>query len=177
MAQKTHAPHVGWGRTAWYGAEAGIALALLYALAFIGYAVVRSTLMLLATPNPDGGLAGTLIATWISMAVPAFVLAAIVGILAAALGVLTALVLRALLSHGNPTHAPQRAIVIGVGVCLTISLMLLVLLTQGLGVTWMPATAAALIFWLVMPLVIYVVAGGTASWQVNRKLVEKTKLR
>ena len=51
-------------------------------------------------------------------------------------------------------------------------LALLVLLTQGLGITWMPATAAALTFWLVMPLVTYVAAGGMTSWQVNRKIAE-----
>jgi hypothetical protein len=170
MAQNVHAPQVGWGRTAGYGAEAGIALAFVYALAFIGYAVVRSTLTLLATPAPDSTLAGTLIATWISLAVPAFMLAAILGILAAVIGALTALVLRALLSRVNPTHAPQQAIAVGVAVCLTVSLALLVLLYRGLGVRWTPATAATLTFWLLLPLVAYVVAGGMASWHVNRRL-------
>jgi len=170
MTQHAHVPQVGWGRTAGYGAEAGIALALVYALAFIGYAVVRSALNLLASPAPDGGLAGTLIATWISLAVPAFVLAAMCGILAALLGALTALVLRALVSRVNPTHAPQRAIAIGVAVCLSVSLALLLLLYHGLGVRWIPATAATLTFWLLVPLVVYVVAGGVASWHINRKL-------
>ncbi len=170
MAQHAHVPRVGWGRTAGYGAEAGIALAFGYALAFIGYAVVRSTLNLLTPPAPDGTLAGTLIATWIALAVPALMLAAICGILAAVIGALTALVLRALLSRVNPTHAPQRAITIGVTVCLSVSLALLVLLNQGLGVRWTPATAATLTFWLLLPLVAYVVAGGMVSWHVNRRL-------
>jgi hypothetical protein len=170
MIQHAHVPRVGWGRTARYGAEAGIALALVYALAFIGYAVVRSTLTLLAPPAPDGTLAGTLIATWTSLAVPAFVLAAMCSILAAVIGALTALVLRALVSRVNPTHASQRAIGLGVAVCLTVSLALLVLLYEGLGVRWTPATAATLTFWLLVPLVIYVVAGAMASWHINRKL-------
>jgi hypothetical protein len=170
MTQHAHTPQVGWGRTAGYGAEAGIALAFGYALAFIGYAVVRSTLTLMATPHPDGTLAGTLSVTWIALAVPAFMLAAIFGILAAVLGALTALVLRVLVSRVNPTHAPQRAIGIGVAVCLTVSLALLVLLYEGLGVRWTPATAATLTFWLLVPLLIYVVAGGIVSWHVNRML-------
>ena len=70
----------------------------------------------------------------------------------------------------NPTHAPQRAIGIGVTVCLSASLALLVLLYEGLGVRWTPATAATLTFWLLMPLVAYVVAGGVAGWHVNRRL-------
>jgi hypothetical protein len=170
MGQRIHPQHVGWGRTAWYGAEAGIALTLLYAVAFIGYALVRSTLNLLATPDLDGGLAGTLFATWISMAVPAFVLAATFACLAALLGALTALVLRVLLSDLNTLHRPRLAIATGIGVCLTISLVLLALLSQGLGVTWTSATAEALTFWLILPLVTLVLAGGLASWQVNRML-------
>jgi hypothetical protein len=170
MTQNAHTPQVGWGRTAGYGAEAGIALAFGYALAFIGYAVGRSTLTILTPPTPDGTLAGTLLATWASLAVPAFVLAAIFGILAAVSGALTALVLRALVSRVNPTHAPRRAIGMGLAVCLSVSLALLVLLYQGLGVRWMPATAATLTFWLLVPLLIYVVAGGVASWHINRKL-------
>jgi uncharacterized protein (DUF2062 family) len=51
-------------------------------------------------------------------------------------------------------------------VCLVVSLALLALLTQGMGVTWTPATAATLTFWLVTPLVLYVIVGTLASWQV-----------
>jgi hypothetical protein len=170
MTHNAQVARIGWGRTAEYGAEAGIALALVYALAFIGYAVVRSTLNLLAPPAPGDGLAGTLIATWVALAVPTFMLAVIFGILAAVIGALTALVLRALLSRVNSTHAPQRAVSIGMAVCLTVSLALLVLLYQGLGVRWTPATAATLTFWLLLPLVAYVVAGGMVSWYVNRRL-------
>lgn len=165
MMVSPNRPAVGWGRTARYGAEAGIGLAYGYALAFLGYAVVRSTLNLMATPDPDGGLVSTLIATWISLAIPALVLGSIVGLLAAALGALTALVLRALLLR-NTTITPLRAVAIGVGVCLTVSLALLALLNRGLGVHWTPATAPTLTFWLVVPLVLYIVAGGVASWYV-----------
>jgi hypothetical protein len=172
MTQRTHAPQIGWGRSAWYGAEAGIALSFLYALAFIGYAVVRSTLNLLAIPKPDGGLAATLIATWLTLAVAAFVLAALVGILAALIGALTALALRALLSNVDAAQTPRGAIVIAVALCLSISVTLLVLLNQGLDVALTPATDPMLTFWLVVPLVIYVVAGGIASWEVNRMIGE-----
>jgi len=170
MAQNGHAPRISWGRTAWYGAEAGIALSFLYALAFIGYAVVRSTLNLLAAPNIGGELAGALVATWVALALPAFIFAVLGGILAALIGALTALALRALLTILNAAHTARRALAIGVGVCLTISLALLVLVAQGLGVTWTPTVAATLTFWLILPLATYIVAGGAVSWQVNRMM-------
>jgi hypothetical protein len=170
MTQSTHAPRIGWGRTAWYGAEAGIALAFLYALAFIGYAIVRSTLNLLAMPNLDGGLASTLVATWVALALPAFVFATLAGILAAIIGALTALALRMLLCQMNAAHTAWRAVAIGIAICLSVSLALLVMLTQGLGATWSPSVAATLTFWLILPLVTYIVAGGVAGWQVNRMI-------
>jgi hypothetical protein len=55
-------------------------------------------------------------------------------------------------------------------VCLTVSVALLVLLQQELGLRWTPVMAATLTFWLALPLVTYVVAGGLAGWQVNRMI-------
>jgi hypothetical protein len=170
MRKSTHTTRLGWGRTAWYGAEACVALAFVYTLAFIGYAIVRSTLTILATPEIDAGLVSTLIATWAGLALPALVCAALASIPAALIGALTALVVRALLALGNVTPTPRRAVASGLAVCLVVSLALLALLTQGMGVTWTPATAATLTFWLVAPLVLYSIAGTVASWQVGRKL-------
>jgi hypothetical protein len=158
----------GWGRTAWYGAEIGVGLSFLYALAFIAYAVVRSTSVLLGTPNPDGGLAGTLIATWATLALPALMIAALAGILAAAIGALTALAVRMLASFGTARPTPRRAAGSSLAVCLVVCLALLLLLTQGLGLVWTPATAETLTFWLVLPLIIYIIAGGVVGWHFNR---------
>ena len=158
----------GWGRTAWYGAEIGVALSFLYALVFIAYAVVRSTSVLLGTPNPDGGLAGTLIATWAALALPALMIAALAGILAAVIGALTALAARALVSFGTARPTPRRAAGSGLAVCLVTCLALLLLLMQGFGVAWTPATAETLMFWLIVPLMIYIVAGGLIGWHFNR---------
>ncbi|MEO7909592.1 MAG: hypothetical protein ABIV47_08080 [Roseiflexaceae bacterium] len=166
MIQSTHTVRQGWGRTAWYGAEACVTLAFVYTLAFIGYAIVRATLAILATPKIDAGLTATLIATWAGLALPALVVAALAAIPAALIGALTALVIRVLLTLGDATPTPRRAGASGLAVCLVVSLALLALLTQALGVTWTPATAATLTFWLVAPLVLYVIAGTVASWQV-----------
>jgi hypothetical protein len=170
MKQKAHTVRIGWGRTAWYGAEACVALAFLYALVFIGYAIVRSTLAIVATSSVATGLVGTLIATWAGLALPALVCAALAAIPAALIGALSALSVRALLTLGNATPTPRRAAASGIVVCLAVSLALLALLTQGLGVTWTPATAATLTFWLLAPLVIYSTVGVVASWQMRRML-------
>ena len=170
MILNTQTARLGWGRTAWYGAEACVTLAFLYTLVFIGYAIVRATLAILATPDIDAGLAATLIASWAGLALPALVCAALAAIPAALIGALTALAIRALLALGDATPSPRRAVASGLAVCLVVSLALLALLTRAMGVTWTPATAAALTFWLVTPLMLYVIAGGVASWQVGRKL-------
>jgi hypothetical protein len=168
MAHTTLTRPNGWGRTAWYGAEIGIACSYLYALAFTIYAVVRTTSMLVGVPNQDGGLAGTLIATWAALALPALIIAALAGILAAAIGALTALAIRALISFGNVMPTPRRAAGSSVAVCLVVCLALLTLLMQGFGVAWTPATAETLMFWLVAPLIIYTVAGGVIGWHFNK---------
>ncbi len=176
MLQRTHTARLGWGRTAWYGAEACVTLAFVYTLVVIGYAIVRATLAILATPQIDAGLAATLIATWAGLALPALVIAALAAIPAALIGALTALAVRALLALGSATPTPRRAMSSGLAVCLVVSLALLALMTQGLGMDWTPATAATLTFWLVAPLVLYVIAGTAASWQVGRTLAVSAHL-
>jgi hypothetical protein len=71
------------------------------------------------------------------------------------------------LALASATPTPRRAVASGLAVCLVVSLALLALLTQGMGVSWTPATAATLTFWLVTPLVLYVIAGTMASWQIT----------
>ena len=39
-----------------------------------------------------------------------------------------------------------------------------------MGVAWTPATAETLTFWLVLPLAVYVVVGGVASWRLGQRL-------
>jgi hypothetical protein len=171
MKQNTHISRRGWGRTAWYGAEACVALAFLYTLVFIAYAIMRATLAIMATPDIDAGLAGTLIATWVGLALPALVIAALAVIPVALIGALTALAIRALFALGGAIPPPRRAVAGGIAVCFAISIALLALLWQGMGVTWAPATAATLTFWLLVPLVLYCIAGGVASWLMSRMLL------
>jgi hypothetical protein len=164
------APRLGWWRTAWYGAEAGAALAFVYGLLFIGYAIVRSTLNLLAVPNADEGSISILLSTWVALALSSLVTAALASLPAGVVGALTALALRVVLSRVNRAHAPWRAIAIGAGICLAVSLVPLVLAVRLLGMSWTPSVATTLIFWLILPIALYAAAGGLAGWQVNRML-------
>lgn len=163
---------LGWGRVAGYGAELGIACAFLYALAFIGYAIVRATLDLLVTPQIETGWLGTAIATWVSLAVPALLLAALFAPLAALIGSLTALVVNAVSMALNPGRAQRQAIAIGTVVCTAVVVVICGLLFFGMGLTWKAAIAETLIFWLVLPLSLYIIAGGVGSWSSSQLKLE-----
>jgi hypothetical protein len=160
---------ISWLKTGWYGAEAGIALTLLYALAFLLYAVVRSTAAITATSGIDGGLVRTLIATWLSLAVSTFGFAVVLAVPAAIIGALTALALRvAIVPRPSVGAYAQSAVVAGLAISLSVSLVLGALVVYGLGVRWAPASAETLIFWLILPLAIYIIASAVVGWRVRR---------
>lgn len=153
-----------WGRIMWYGAELGVAFAFGYALVFIVYAMARATIDLLATPQIDAGWLNIAIATWLSLAVPALLLAALFAPFVALIGALTALGVHAILSARNAS--PRQAVTIGVGTCAVIAFALVALLTLGTGFTWSPAIIETWMFWLVLPLLSYIVAGGVGAWML-----------
>jgi hypothetical protein len=158
----------GWGRTARYGAGAGVALALLYTLAFTCYATVRSTSALPATP--DAGLLQTLLATWLSLAPPALGIAAILALPVAAIGALTALLLRVLVTALGSARTPGHGLALGATVCAALSLGALGLLLRSVGPSWSPVMAETLALWLLIPLLLYTVAGALAGREMARIL-------
>ena len=156
-----------WRKVAARGAEIGIALDFAYAATFIVYAILRSTAKLLETPGIDAGWPGTALATWTALALPAFVFAVLFVPIVALLGALTALAVYALSPTLNPEHAPGRAVFIGIGVCSLVVFATALLLDLQAGLRWTPALAETLTFWLALPLLIYIVAGGVASRHLN----------
>ncbi|CAG0943011.1 hypothetical protein ANRL1_01172 [Anaerolineae bacterium] len=157
---------LAWGRIAWYGAELGIAFAFVYALAFIVYAIVRATIDLIATPQIDAGWLNIALATWFSLAVPALLLAALFTPVVAIIGALTALGVNAIASARNAS--PRQAALIGAETSGVFALALIALLTFGAGFTWSLAIIETWMFWLVLPLLLYVVAGGVGGWMLSR---------
>ena len=89
---------------------------------------------------------------------------------AAALGAVTALLLRGVLSGPGRALTPAQGLVVGGATCMALSLGLLGLVLGSPGVVWAPATAGALSFWLVAPMLLYTAAGGAAGWQMARAL-------
>lgn len=158
------------GRVALRGAGVAILAVAVYTLAFLGYAVVRSSATLLATVNEDAGLLATLAAVWVSLSVPALTIALLMCLLAAPLGAVSALAIWAASSAWNQQRAPGRALAIGAATCAALSALLVGLLVLGLGLAWTPTSAEALTFWLALPLLVYMIAGGAASWALNRNM-------
>jgi hypothetical protein len=143
---------------------------VVYALAFMVYAVVRSSFTIVVTVNEDAGRLGTLLATWLSLIIPALTIALLIVPLAVLFGVVTALLIWGISAAWNREHAPTKAVAIGSGTCVVIAVVLIVVLSQGLGLRWTSTVAETLTFWLALPLVIYILAGGTAGWELNRRL-------
>lgn len=152
------------------GAGVGLLAVFVYALAFIVYAAVRSSFTVFATVNEDAGLFGTLIATWVSLSIPALTIALLLAPLAVVFGVIAALLIWGLSAAWNREHAPKKAVVIGSGTCALLAALLIVSLNLGFGLTWSQTVAETLTFWLALPLLVFVGAGGLASWELNRRL-------
>jgi hypothetical protein len=167
MNQQPDALQLGWARTARRGASLAAGLVATYSLSFLGYAVARSTLRLVAIPELDGGLIATLLATWLSLAVPVAVFAVFCTLPATLLGAATALLVRALLVRSGAARGRVSAALLGGGVCLALSLVLIALLALGLGLVWSRGAAEALTFWLGLPLVLYIIAGALASYRLQ----------
>ncbi len=166
MVHANTARRLGWGRVAWYGAELGVAADFAYALAFILYALVRSTFDLLATPQIDAGWLNIALATWFALAVPALLLAALFAPFVALIGALTALAVNAISAARNASS--RQAAQIGAAVCALVALTLVALLTWGGGFAWSPALIETWMFWLVLPLLLYIAAGGIGGWMLSQ---------
>lgn len=165
MSQRTT---MVWSRVARAGATVGLMIAGAYALAFLGYAITRATATLLLTPSIDGGLTGTIAVTALSLAVPVAVFATLCAPLAAGLGAATALLIRTLLARMPMVYGRLGAALLGVGMCVALGLVLIGMLARGLGLVWNSGTAEALTFWLVLPLVLYTLAGALGSSQLQQ---------
>jgi hypothetical protein len=166
MQRVGYIPRPTWRYVALRGAAVSVGLTFAYALAFLLYAIVRSSLTLAARVNPDTGLLGTLIATWTSLAIAVLTMASLMAVVAAVLGTATALIVLWLSSVLNPRRVSARAIMIGLVTCLGIALLLNLALQQALSLSWSALVSEAYLFWLGLPSLIYVGAGGVASWQL-----------
>jgi hypothetical protein len=162
--------HFAWREVVQTGALAGVALTYTYALAFLLYATLRATFVLVSMPWPDAGLVGTVIATGASLVAPGLVLATLLTVPAALLGALAAALVYAVLLWLSASHLVTEAPLIGGAVALTVVAMIRLGLVYGLGITVASLTLPTYLFWLGLPAVVYVVAAAIGGGRLNRRL-------
>lgn len=156
----------------WYGARGGAALGVIltfaYALAFVVYATVRSTLLVFSA-GVEIDVPGTLVAYAISLAVAALAIAALMAIPAALIGIVTAILLKKALFVLNSKHSPRRAALIGSSVCLILAALFHFAVQFGLGFALVDvfANLETYLLWLGIPTLLYVAVGGAAAWRLN----------
>ena len=151
------------------GAALAVGLAFAYALVFIVYATIRSSL-LPARVQPDAGFFGTAIAYGAALAIATLAITALMAIPAAIVGAVTALILKWLLSVLNPQHTRRRAIIVGSVICFALTFILHLVFQRALGfaLSDVIANPETYLLWLGFPSLIYIAAGGAASWELNR---------
>lgn len=154
------------------GAILGIVLTFAYGAALFVYAAIRATLIVGAIES-DAGRASTIAATVLSLFVACVSLSAALAPISAAAGAVTAAIIRAVLVRSPDTHRPA---LIGVAVCLGNAALFLVVVHAAVG---SPARfASAYVFWLALPLVIFVGAGGffAQRWADSRSATQRSLL-
>ena len=136
------------------GASLGFRLALGYGFMFILVGSVRYGGDLCAAP-PDGSLWPTYLAGAISLAVASLGIALVLGVVAAAVGALTAVAAVAVNRWFNHGRQPQWAAAIGLSVALIVVVLLhLGLWSAGLW-SWSSLVSSTYLFWMGIPAVIY----------------------
>lgn len=151
------------------GALLGVGLAFGYALVFIIYATIRAALLPARVP-PDAGVLGTVVAYGESLALATLAITVLMAIPAAIIGAISAFIITWLLSILNPQHAPRRAVVIGMVACFALIVIVQLFFQRALGFTLADVIAnpETYLLWLGFPSLLFIAAGGVASWQWNR---------
>ena len=165
-----------WKSAAARGAAVGVGLTLAYVVFFVVYASLRSTLSILQVGEVDAGVLPTILATIAALVWTSLVAGLLFGILAAGLGAASAVLIFWALGAFNWTHSANRAILFGVGVTVVIALLLYFGMGQALDLTMTPSSSQAVGFWLAIPLLIYIVAGGIGGWVLNSYSASREKM-
>jgi hypothetical protein len=154
-----------WRRVARSGAAAGAALTFGYALLFIVYTLVRTSAMIVR--RVELGIAGgALLANGITIALAALTWACLFALVAALIGLLTAVALRGLLIWLNPPTSRRAAALGGLLAILVVITLYLVLHPVG-GQYLSPVYPESLLFWFGLPSLIYICAAAWGSVQLH----------
>lgn len=151
------------------GASLGGGLALAYGLIFIAVAAVRYGLDLRAAP-PEGSVWLMVGGGALSLAVASLGITAIMALVAAVLGIVTALCAAVLYWLAERSGADVRPPAIGVGIAILFVLILHIGLRQ-LGLwDWPSLLHTTYLFWLGIPTVVYILAALGAGRAYHAKV-------
>lgn len=175
MQLSKHTACPSWFYGPFGGALTAVGLAFAYALVFVVYAIIRSSL-LLGSVSSDAGFGGTLVAYAASLTVAALTIAALMALPAAVIGLITAAIVKRSVSWFNPQHSASRAIVVGALTCFIIVAVFHVLLQRalGFGMSDVVSNLETYLLWLGFPSLIYIAAGGVANRQLNLRRKDNT---
>jgi hypothetical protein len=148
------------------GASLGARSALVYGLIFVAFGVVRYSVDLSAAP-PGGSFWLAYGGGAVSLAVASLGITAIMALLAATLGAVTALCAAAIYWLAKQLGAGAHPAAIGVAVTLLFVLLLHLALAQAGLWTWSSLLDTTYLFWLGIPALVYIMAALVAgrAWQ------------
>jgi hypothetical protein len=145
------------------GAGAGLLAAAGYALAFSGYAILRTSVQIVATLTPGEGILGTLAANALSLMIAALAVTVVFLPVAAGLGALAMLLAHGILRAWNGAPGGTQAALVGGGAAALIMLAVGSLVVAALGPFRTAFWPTSFLFWLGLPGVCFVVAIARAA--------------
>jgi hypothetical protein len=147
------------------GAAVGVGLTFAYALTFALYAIVRSSWTIWRWTPPDLGKLEALAANAASIVVASVASAGLLAVVVALLSMGTALVMAWALATWNAHQSTGRAILMGAATALVVVVVGQFTLSWALGRSLFSFGAATYLFWIGLPSLLYVGAGGVlARW-------------
>jgi len=149
-----------WRKAARHGAGIGMKMTLLYAVLFILYAIIRSTLELLSFPTPDAGAAGTILATMVSLIIAALGITLLVIPLSALAGMGTSLLLHLLLPRISRRLTMVGTFFISLAAAFAVVDTVQLILLPAVGFKPLDLPFETWIFWFGLPTVLYVIVTG-----------------
>ncbi len=148
------------------GAASGVVLTFAYGLVTCLYAIARSSLAIDASIGFNAGWR-TLLANASSLVLTTLVMSLLFSFLTVPFGMVTALLVRAVLLRLNPRCTPGWSSAIGMVTAFCLWLLLFLVLKAALGARLSWRYPETLMFWLVLPGIIYVLAAGFQARRLN----------
>jgi hypothetical protein len=176
MSNNENSPASGWRPAARVGAGIGVKMTLLYAAIFILYAVVRSTLALLAWPSPDAGTAGTVLATASSLTIAAISVTLLVLPISALAGLVASLLVYWLQPRTESQQTPAKRPIARFAVAALTALIVQAILLPAVGLHLYTYQAETYIFWFGLPALLYVGAIGFGEWRREERFLSRGSL-